>query len=478
MGEQPGIEKSSPAELLSSLEVQQERPGDLVERQRVSSEVSRRIKYMNPSDPIDWETWLPLSRYAAKYASPEEKQTISQFVVESLANSKTQIQVLPVSRLLQVGRVMVAAKNRPKACEIAAVWGRTTTNFKKCTPSDIRQLSWFAYMHPSKGKALRRSLLDHIAGSRLDDVPKTRAIDPETLSRWVKFLESSITKEDREILSRRLSAAFTKDGKVWQSLSYKDCLDLELAFRRLRDSASANALAGRAYELGLGSPSARASVTVDRLRRLGTALRDSGFPNGESGYPPYATALRDLAKAGKLESRKEYGDARKLAFALTTEEARLKVREGLIDSQGAPRLGVARVLSYAYELPGRLDTWLEYLEQQAQQEGLQADIKAMWVAAIGEAKVYSRNSRWPELRLALADLQRALALAESAEVRWKILGRILYIHRKSKHPDVASSILESMKNQFPEEYRNRIEELLAVLEIEQNHLRAKVRNQP
>jgi hypothetical protein len=139
---------------------------------------------------------------------------------------------------------------------------------------------------------------------------------------------------------------------------------------------------------------------------------------------------------------------------------------------------VARVLSYAYELPGRLDTWLEYLEQQAQQEGLQADIKAMWVAAIGEAKVYSRNSRWPELRLALADLQRALALAESAEVRWKILGRILYIHRKSKHPDVASSILESMKNQFPEEYRNRIEELLAVLEIEQNHLRAKVRNQP
>ena len=221
----------------------------------------------------------------------------------------------------------------------------------------------------------------------------------------------------------------------------------------------------RGYTALVGSEEARSTVTLGQLRDLAIFLDHHLLVGPGQGYPAFAAALARLARRGGLAS----GAHVVLAFPLGTPEARRILAAELLDGQGDPRLGVAKVLSWAYRNAGELTAWRDSLDQNI--AASQGDTKALWLAAKGYAVTLLperpnllRRKRW---------LNRALAAAGTEQGRLVVLGEFAEHYRRLGRPDVGAEMLESLQHQFSGEALAAVEDLHQQLEREAERRRAR-----
>ena len=250
--------------------------------------------------------------------------------------------------------------------------------------------------------------------------------------------------------------------QAWLAAESRQPLDLSAIYRVMRtwsrvgDDEMARAWVMRAYAVRVGTDEGRNSVDLVSLGRLADFMRMVGLTGKGKGYPAFAAALARHARAGTLAAglaryapRTYWApcDPELLALPLGTPESRVVLQDDLVDGNGNPRLGVAKVLAWAYRNTGETDQWLAFLgEKTARTDG---DAKALWCVAKAYADPLVPTR--PNARRMKKGLDSALAAAATDQGRLIVLREYVDHYKGLDRPTVAADLLESIRGQFGEE---------------------------
>jgi hypothetical protein len=169
-------------------------------------------------------------------------------------------------------------------------------------------------------------------------------------------------------------------------------------------------------------------------------MHEGGLIANGKAFPAFATALARLARDGAVETEYPWWPGAMLA----TPELRQAVRDQLVDAEGLPRLGVAKVLASAYGCYGETKAWCDFLE--ATIAKTQDDTKAMWLLA----RAYSESASMPEPDPLAGRkwFDQALAAAKSDGLRFRVVQDLVRGEMTCRQYKIASSLLESVAGQF------------------------------
>jgi len=233
------------------------------------------------------------------------------------------------------------------------------------------------------------------------------------------------------------------DEEAIEPLPWSECDSIARMWSRVGDETKGQDWRRRAYERRL-----KAVTSADDLRSLALWISESRPVDPGKGPADFAATTVELAKAGNLPNSST--DARVLAAPLGTPESREILRKAVADDQGRPRLPLAHVLAYAYRESGELGAWQTFLDARiaAQNTDPDPDTKALWLVAQSYAAGVSASleGEYPPQRRAW--LGRALTTARSETVRIGILDDLVATFRQEGKPQLAISLLESVKSQF------------------------------
>ncbi|MHC4984094.1 MAG: hypothetical protein ACYTF6_13120 [Planctomycetota bacterium] len=227
-------------------------------------------------------------------------------------------------------------------------------------------------------------------------------------------------------------------------LPAKLCHRLQKACRVCECMIEAKQWAMRRYEILLSSQAGRAKMDAGKLASIGRMLIDTDMVSPGREYLQFAAVLAELAGRGALEGggiKHNY-----LGGALCTDNMRRLVQAELADGKGNLRLGVAKVLTWAYEVAGQLAVWDQYLEGKAADEKLPGDTLAIWLvaraysASVGPGGAY-RSRKWED---------RALEAADSDPCKLRVLREFVNRYGSAEHYDEALELLRSAGGQFAE----------------------------
>lgn len=233
---------------------------------------------------------------------------------------------------------------------------------------------------------------------------------------------------------------------VWVPADTNEPLDLSAIYHLahtwtlLGDKEKARTWVMRAYNARLGTEAARNSVDVVSLGRLADFMAMVDLTGKDKGYPGFAVALARHAREGTLaEGLANYAprtywapcDPAILALPLGTAETRQTLRDELLDVQGNPRLGAAKVLSVAYQAAGEQDGWLGFLDQKLKDVQNVPDAKARWLLVRGYAA--AARSTPPSPLGGRQWLEEALTTTSDASIRSQALRELVdgyVLHRR------------------------------------------------
>lgn len=217
------------------------------------------------------------------------------------------------------------------------------------------------------------------------------------------------------------------------------------------------------YAAVLGSETARSKADLSTLVSVSLGIGDTGLAHREKPYPQYAAAMALVAGKDGINARLRW-KYESLAEPLAEPGTRQIVRDALLDAQGNPRLGLAKVLACAYRKWGGIAEWRSYVEQQVSAAPANSDKKALWHLIRGYTKSVMPKS--PEALQVRPGVTAALASAATDEVRVIAWRELADMYISIKRPGVGAKMLESVKGQFDGES-------LALVEAMQQDLQKK-----
>jgi hypothetical protein len=231
------------------------------------------------------------------------------------------------------------------------------------------------------------------------------------------------------------------------------------------DRQKAQEWAMRLYSRALGYQAQKPSLY--QLGRLAHLMNDVGLVGKGKGYTAFATALANLARTGKLNTRADGKlgglgwQRRKLGYPVAAPEARGIVEAELLDDQGLPRIEVARILAWAYRKNEELDAWCQLVDQKLADPETSSDQKALWLLVKGHAASLrpasaERNRQWPYFA-------PAIAAAQSENVKVQVLIYITGMHNQAERWTAGITLLQSVKNQFAGDSLKRVERMESYL---------------
>ena len=214
----------------------------------------------------------------------------------------------------------------------------------------------------------------------------------------------------------------------------------------------------RAYAVRLGTQAARNSIDPPTLGGLAGLMVSAGLTGKGKGYVEFAATLAAQARNGDLASGSE-----EMAAPLGTPEARRILEDALIvfvNAQENPRLGVAKMLAWAYRNADELDAWRQFIEDKVGSS--EGDVKALWLAAKAYTMTLLPDPPNPLRRK--QGLEEALAAALSDPVRLAVLREFADYYKAINRPAVGALMLQSLKHQFSGEAAETIGAMQAGLQ--------------
>jgi len=224
------------------------------------------------------------------------------------------------------------------------------------------------------------------------------------------------------------------------------CRAFVVAWVGMKDMGLAQQWAMRAYEIGVGTEAARAAATARTVSQVAGALKVAGLVGPDKSYPAYAATLARLAREGKIEVCALPWYAPQQALPIGTASTRETVQGALLDTEGNPRLAIAKILAWSYRNADALKTWRAVVDAELAKEAVTGDTRALWlmIDAYNRAIVpFEPAARW-----GIGSLTQALGCAQSEPVRLDVIRQIGIYYRQMKQPQAAVGVIESIKNQF------------------------------
>jgi hypothetical protein len=237
-----------------------------------------------------------------------------------------------------------------------------------------------------------------------------------------------------------------------QPLDLSSIYEIAQTWTLVGPADKAKAWVTRAYDARVGTEAARSTIDLVSLGRLADFMKMVGLTGPGRGYPGFAAALARHAREGTLEeglakyAPRTYWapcDPALLALPLGTPETRQTLRGELVDAQGNPRIGAAKVLAVAYQGGSEWNDWLALVEQKLKDTQNDPDARSRWllVRAYTEAARSSppsplRGRKW---------LEEAMA---SSSVRGQALREIVDGHLLYRRYDQALAVLETLGRRF------------------------------
>jgi hypothetical protein len=207
---------------------------------------------------------------------------------------------------------------------------------------------------------------------------------------------------------------------------------------------------------------AGANPNLARLQAVCLLGREAGARVG------LQQVVLDLADQGRLDSGSL--DPGALAWTVESDVGRKALRARLQDQHKSPRLGVSKVLSYAYAETTdlqQMQEWRSFLNERVEE----GEAKALWLAA----KAYNEN-------LAFADqnqhqrahwLKEAYRAAGNEEQSWLVLQEFVDCLRAGGFLEQAVRMLADEKRRFTGARQSEVEALAGQLEEECARLQVK-----
>jgi len=361
---------------------------------------------------IEPSRWESIAGLAASYLDPETRQRWAGAIRAAYAPTREATLLLEPEQVDRLVRCL-AVLDEAQAGEVAVLWLTEKAPSAKEEPLALASVA--------------------MRGAR---------IDPESVAPMIGDLEQAWLESGAE-----------KAGELQTVRTIVE------TYRALDDPEKARQWVMRAYAAAVGSEENRAAVSVNHLAALAGLMRRHGLTAVGKGYPAFAAAL---AREGREESlKKGWFTTPYLAAPLGTVEARQILQEALLDPQGNPRQGVARVLSWAYRQQGDFEAWEDLLDQRTGQTS--GDTKALWLLARAYAE--STGLAEPNPLVGRKWLDQALAAARTDPVRLLALDELTRGYVKIQRHQTAIDLLESVAGQMgTEEGREHLEALQAQME--------------
>jgi hypothetical protein len=223
------------------------------------------------------------------------------------------------------------------------------------------------------------------------------------------------------------------------------------AWKKAGGMSRAQDWATRAFTSETGNEEARARLDMDTLRIMGKLLKETGLTGKGKGYATMAASIVQLASAGKLDADGEWYFYVDLAAPLGTPESRQVVREALLDAQGSPRLGVVKILTYAYQSADESAAWCKSLDEKLAAASGGGDERALWLLARAFAEstqVASSSATPPSPLRAQAQLEEALKVANSQEIKLQVVRMLARGYAFVGKYETALTFLDDVATQF------------------------------
>lgn len=242
-------------------------------------------------------------------------------------------------------------------------------------------------------------------------------------------------------------------------LSYGRCKQLAWFYWWLKDRNKAQLWLDRAYKMQIArskSPEGISTHGVVNLARQLGAPAFGGTRGGRSFLQFTDLLIRHVTEGKTLPA----GSLMVLAKPCSTDAGRESLQSELWDMQGRLRLDLAKVLSRAYRLDGRLGEWAKHVDEKVKQAA--GDRKAQWllVKADIQALIPSRI----DLRRGRKQVTQALAAAVLQDIRIKAVEELVARYCASGRPGgfkAAEQVLKSIKPQFEESGQSALSDIMS-----------------
>jgi hypothetical protein len=294
-------------------------------------------------------------------------------------------------------------------------------------------------------------------------------LDPREAAKWVKQLmgEKGLNKFSDAQLSQLSVWLLDGDAKVpqqalkkltprWEKsyqnrkLNWQQCI--QVAWVHLYDN---NTELGQKWVRRALQKAARESKPDDGMAlELASIATKSGVISEHNGSREYAAIVVGIAVKGKLDG--PYYDAKQWAVALRDPVSRRVLGKSLVDKQGQPRLDVGELLGHVYRSIGKKDEWVQQLDTRARR-ATDPDTRALWLGVVAQAKGLAPAGR--QGIQGKSDLLNALAIARSQDVRLSLLRKLAGCYAGIAMHEKGLAAIRSMKNQFSQEYREKLADL-------------------
>jgi len=230
-----------------------------------------------------------------------------------------------------------------------------------------------------------------------------------------------------------------------QPLTLDECLALRGMHLKVGQLPKAQQWVLVGCDVTIGTEALRAAADQATVVKLSLALVDTAMVGPTKDCSKFAATVAAVASRGALEFRAGW-EPLCIGEALGAAETRQIVRDALLDAQGNPRLGLAKVLACTYKQWGGLDEWRAHVDQQVSAAPANSDKKALWQLVLGYTK--SVTPEKPDVLQLRPGVTAALASAATDQVRVIAWRELADMYVSINRPGVAAQMLESVKGQF------------------------------
>jgi hypothetical protein len=304
------------------------------------------------------------------------------------------------------------------------------------------------------GRAVSRLDPDRAAAWRVEWIGARTTFEDDNVADALTVLRDALAsagtaQEKNALLEKAETALLAKDAA--QPLSGQHLSAMVDVCASAGNRAKAQAWAMRAYQRAVGTPEARASVSLTGLLYLSWTLGDVGLLGKGRTYPDYAAAIVGAARRAGPGGPEwwHWWWWEPLAAPIGPAEARTIAEADLLDARGRPDLMVARLLAWVHRASGDLDAWRKSLDEKVAASA-DPDTKARWLLARASAEALV-GTRSANLLRSKQGLDAALAAAQSEPVRLTVVQELADYYRIVRAPSSGLAMLESIKHQFGSE---------------------------
>jgi hypothetical protein len=304
------------------------------------------------------------------------------------------------------------------------------------------------------GRAVSRLDPDRAAAWRVEWIGARITFEDDNVADALTVLRDALAsagtaQEKNALLEKAETALLAKDAA--QPLSGQHLSAMVDICASAGNRTKAQAWAMRAYQRAVGTPEAKASVSLTGLLYLSWTLGDVGLLGKGRTYPDYAAAIVGAARRAGPGGPEwwHWWWWEPLAAPLGPADARKIAEADLLDAQGGPDLMVARLLAWAHRASGDLDVWRKSLNEKVA-AAADPDTKARWLLARASAEALV-GTRSANLLRSKQGLDAALAAAQSEPVRLTVVQELADYYRIVRAPASGLAMLASIKHQFGSE---------------------------